>query len=116
MNPDDNEIISNAKVENISIQLYRGAFLTCWVHLNYGTTCQGFGGYVLGKPNESNPTTFTSDYLCLLLQCLGVENLNDGVGKDVRVIKSDDSWSANISGIGHITKDIWLKPEELGAL
>lgn len=118
------EHICNAEVESIRIGFDRGIFLTCWVTLNYGGSGQGFGGYVMGKAKgkHNGPegdaekcAVFTADYLCLLLQCLGVEDLGLGKGKAVRVIKEDDSWGASIVGIGHITKDIWLRPKDLAA-
>jgi hypothetical protein len=103
----------NAVITGVRIDTER--CLSAWLNLDYGGTCQGFGGFVLyAKPwdadKEAMGKHLLGNYAGLFIQrCIeigGVEQWEKLVGKTIRV-KSE--WT-KIHAIGHIVKDDWFTP------
>lgn len=102
--------IKNAVIESASLQLDRGC-LSMWLHLDYGGTGQGFGGYALQLAesfthwDKNGPAGY---YIMKCFEVAGVENIKDLKGKTIRVKGSH----SKIESIGHIIKDIWFTPSK----
>jgi len=113
-------IIFNAEIESADIRFDRGFILTCWVHLKWDGSGQGFGGYVLGGSpfddalcaKHDAQANFAADFIGGVLTVAGVESFKDLPGRIVRVGKADDGWGGEILAIGHPTKERWYEPKE----
>lgn len=105
-------IIENAIIESVSIDDADRGMLTAWLHLNYGGSGQGFGGYVLYLPesfNHHNLNSVAGHWIWRCMEVAGVSKWDDLPGKTIRVKK--DSPLGQIKAIGHIVKDDWFEPE-----
>ena len=106
--------VKNAIIESVSIDIERGGMLIAWLHLDYGGSCQGFGGQVLyldrtfSHHNEGGP--YCGHFIFRAMKIAGVESWNKLPGKTIRV-KVKDDWG-KIVAIGHIVKDDWFCPED----
>lgn len=104
--------IKNAVIEAASIEVEDHDLLTAWLHLDYGGTGQGFGGYALHLPGsythaaDSERVNFAGIFIRGCLDCAGVRKWSDLKGKTIRV-ESDHS---KVYRIGHIVKDLWFDP------
>lgn len=99
-----NAIIKSADITNGE----RGC-LSAWLHLDYGGSGQGFGGYVLYVPKSSkhhNIKTVAGHFIYRVLEIADVTKWADLVGKTIRVVSDQ----AGVKKIGHITKDDWFNP------
>jgi len=101
--------IANATISSTKLGFDRGVFLCAWLHLNYGGSGQGFGGFVLDNSSKPIGENYAGRYLTQLLETVGVEKWEDLEGKHVRA-EFDNS---RVYRIGHIIKDKWFDPEEL---
>lgn len=90
--------IKNAKIERVSIDTER--FLSSWVHLDFGGSGQGFGGYHLGGPAAAA-------WIAGILDTLEVEKWEDLPGT---VVRADHDWG-KVYRIGHALKERWFDPE-----
>jgi hypothetical protein len=111
-------ITTNAVVQDVTIGL-EGPALYMWARLNYGGTCQGFGGIVLGgRPDttagdHANQPNIAAEHIVGLLRACGVENVHECVGKAIRVRRTCEGMAGNIIAIGHIIDDDkWFNPKE----
>lgn len=104
--------IKNAVIESVSIDTGDRGLLTAWLHLNYGGSGQGFGGFALYLPKDYKHSTIKGDYaghfIFRCMQIADVESWDKMKGKTVRV-KGDNG---RIDAIGHIVKDDWFNPSE----
>jgi len=111
--------MKNAIIKTIRWDTEHGG-LSCNVTLDYGGSCQGFGGYVLFSPvawkdGDCRYGNICGYWVYQLMAVAGVDDLQKIIGKAVRV-KFNDSWKEDsgpnrmIQAIGHITQDIWLDP------
>ena len=101
----------NATITNADITTADRGFLDCWITLDYGGTCQAFGGYTLYLPKSfkhHNMMSIAGHFIFRIMELAGVTEWKDLVGKNIRVRKE---WS-KIHAIGHIIKDDWFCPEE----
>jgi hypothetical protein len=113
----DAEEIVNAKIEAVQILYERDFILTVWVTLNYGGSCQGFGGYVLGgRPGSgakcvaANDRGHLTSWINGVMACAGVDDFTKAKGNVVRVKRRGD-WGRPVLAIGHATKNIWFDPK-----
>jgi len=108
--------VKNARIEGTSLGFEHHDILTCWLHLDYGGSGQGFGGYVLDtydkEAKQRVGTPYGTEFILRVLRVVGVRKWEDLVGKHVRVSTSRDK---GITCIGHIIKDKWFSPRELAA-
>lgn len=101
----------NAIIESVSIDYADGGWLTAWLHLNYGSGGQGFGGYALYLPEECKHHSMLSPAGHFIWRCMeigGVTNWSNLPGKCIRVRIEDGL----IKSIGHIVEDKWFTPKE----
>lgn len=110
-------VVCNARIESAHLQFDRGVFLTVWLHLDFGdSTQQGFGGFVLGgnpyatmaANKHSEQPNLAGEFIGQVMAIAEVKRFDDLPGKIIRVRKEDKF--AQISAIGHPTKDRWFNP------
>jgi hypothetical protein len=102
--------IKNAIIKNAKITTDNG-FLDCWLELDYGGTCQGFGGYVLYLPKTYTHHSISSHAGHFIFRCMevaGVATYDQLKGKSIRVKGN----FAGIEAIGHIINDDWFCPKK----
>lgn len=101
--------IKNAIITSAELTTEDHGLLSSWIRLDYGGSCQGFGGYALYLPKafkSHNKVGMCGHWIFRCMEIAGVYNWKDMVGKSVRV-KTEHS---KIHGIGHIIKDDWFFP------
>jgi len=102
--------VKNAIITSTTIDDGGRNMLTAWLHLDYGGSGQGFGGYVLYLPsdyaNHGGPN-FAGHFIFRCMQIAGVDSWDKIKGKSIRVYIEDGL----IKGIGHIVKDDWFFPK-----
>lgn len=106
--------IKNAIIESAEINFERDC-LSAWVHLDYGGSGQGMGGYVLlpgpsythRKASEEGPN-YAGIFIEQIMRVAGVERWSALKGKTVRV----KATHSKVVEIGHIVKDQWFNPSE----
>jgi hypothetical protein len=117
-------IIENGRITGVEIQFDRGFALSCWVHIEFDGSGQGFGGYVLGGnpfdqsavcARHDEQANFAADFIGGVMACADVERLSDAKGNVIRVRR--DEHFGPIVAIGHPFKDRWYEPAvRLGAI
>jgi hypothetical protein len=104
--------IKNAVIEGITINTGDRALLTAWLTLDYGGSCQGFGGFSLYLPksykHHTNKGDFAGHFIFRCMEIAGVESWEKMKGKTLRVEVID----GKIEAIGHIVKDDWFNPSD----
>jgi hypothetical protein len=103
--------VKNAVIDSASLTIGDHGLLSGWLTLNYGGTCQGFGGYTLYLPKSFKHHKLLSHaghWIFRVLEVAGVEKWEQLVGKTVRV----RSTHSNVEAIGHIVKDDWFCPKD----
>lgn len=101
--------IKNAIIAAARITCDDHGCLMAWLDLDYGGSCQGFGGYVLYVPKSFTHHKIDSPAGHFLWRCMevaGVERWDQLPGKTIRV-KANHT---KVEGIGHIIKDDWFYP------
>lgn len=105
--------IKNAIIENTSLGTEGHGIMTIWLHLNYGGSGQGFGGYSLDDYDEKKEkrigTAYGCEFIKRILEVVGVEKWEDLKGKHIRV----KATLGKVLSIGNIVEDKWFNPEEL---
>lgn len=103
--------VKNAVIESAVITSADHGLLSAWLHLNYGGSGQGFGGYALYLPKSFAHHTLESTaghFIWRVMEVAGVSEWSALKGKTIRV-KSDHG---KVHAIGHIVKDDWFNPSE----
>lgn len=107
-------VIQNAIIEGARITSDDHGMLSAWLMLDYGGSCQGFGGYVLYLPKSCAHHTLESlagHFIWRCMEIAGVAEWSQLAGKTIRVRKQD-AWNCPIDAIGHIVNDDWFCPRE----
>ena len=104
--------IKNAIVSSTSLDTGDRGLLTAWLHMDYGGSGQGFGGYSLYLPKSYTHFTekgdFAGHFIFRCMEVCGVDNWDKIKGKTVRV----KIVNGIIESIGHIVKDDWFCPKD----
>lgn len=102
--------IKNAIIQSVSLDTGDRGLLTAWVNLDYGGSCQGFGGHALYLPKSYKHFTEKGDFAGhFIFRCMEVAEVTEWSkmkGKTVRV-KIEKGLAV---AIGHIVKDDWFCP------
>lgn len=107
----------NAVIESTSLGGYDGgtSVMTCWLHLSYGGSGQGFGGYGLDEPygdragiRNRRGTAYGMEFITRIIATVGVDKWEDLPGKHIRVKAGYDK----VIAIGHIIEDRWFEPQK----
>lgn len=105
--------VSNAVIDKVTITNDRG--LMAWLMLDYGGTCQGFGGYILYAPegwSAHESPNLAGHFIYRCMEITGVEEWSKMVGKTIRVRRTNEGLGGDIIAIGHIVKDDWFNVKE----
>lgn len=97
--------IKNAVITGVRLGFEDHGLLTAWLDLDYGGSCQGFGGWSLGARGEN----YCGEFIKGCLTAVGEREWSDLVGKTIRVK------CTTVHAIGHIIKDKWFDPGKLFA-
>ena len=103
--------IRNAVIKSATITSEDHGCLSAWLHLEYGHSGQGFGGYALYLPKSFSHHEIKSvagHFIWRVMEIAGVIKWDQLPGKTIRV-KADN---VSINSIGHIVKDDWFCPSE----
>jgi hypothetical protein len=93
--------IRNAKITSTFLGNEDHGIPTFFLHLDYGGSAQGFGGYDL--------RFFGYSILAEIMKTVGVESWEKLPGKHLR---ADTDWG-KVHRIGNLLRDEWLDPSEL---
>lgn len=99
--------IKNALIKSAQLSTADHGILSGWLHLDYGGSGQGFGGYVLSTPRLSG-ANYCGHFIWRCLEIAGVEEWSCLPGRTIRV-RADYS---KVHAIGHILKDDWFEPSK----
>jgi hypothetical protein len=103
--------IKNAIIQSAKLDIADRGILQAWLDLDYGGSCQGFGGYVLYLPKSFAHHRILGHAGHFIYRCCeiaGAGTWDDIKGKTIRV-KTENGL---IIGIGHIVKDDWFEPSK----
>lgn len=97
----DNEAI--ARIESTSLGYEDHGVLTAWLHLNYGGSGQGAGGYCLdGYDKETKsryPTEHAGRWIAGIIEACGVSKWEDVKGRTIIAIRDSSGWGGKVIGI-----------------
>lgn len=101
----------NAKIVATSLGNEDHGIFTVSLTLEYGCGCQCFGGYAMDSYDKVKKrrtgTAYGMEFIMRVLEVAGVSSWEKIKGVHIRV----EADRTKVYGIGHITKDIWLRPE-----
>ena len=102
--------IKNAVIKSASLSTADHGLLSSFIHLDYGGSGQGFGGFCLYSPSAhpNDAVNIAGLWIWRTLEIAGVSDWADLPGRPVRVKGGHNS----IEAIGHILKDEWFNASE----
>lgn len=100
----------NAVIESATITNDDYGLLSAWLHLDYGGSGQGFGGFSLYLPknftHSNNQKNYAGHFIWRVMEVAGVSEWGQLRGRTIRV-RAEHS---RVHAIGHIVKDDWFDP------
>jgi hypothetical protein len=101
----------NARISGYTLGNNDHGVLSSHVFLDYGGSCQGFGGYILGldpnQPRKNPQPEYAAKFIWRVLDIAGVYDWRRIENCPVRAVGT----SSKIHAIGHFTTDEWFCPE-----
>ena len=96
-----------AKIGGVSLGWEDHGIFTCMVHLDYGGSGQGAGGYGLDEPRRDGEgefigrfgTAFGMEWIARLMRAAGVNDFSDVKGRTVIALRDGDGWGAKVVGL-----------------
>lgn len=93
-----------AKVESTMLGWEDHGILTCWLHVSYGGSAQGIGGYALdasagGDDRRRYGTAYGMEFVRRVMLAAGVGQWEHLKGRTLYVLREDDGWNARIVGL-----------------
>ena len=109
--------IKNAKIESTTLGYEDHGIFTFMLHLDYGHSGQGFGGYALDEPKppldrlrvDRQGTAMGMQVIIEILNTVGVQNWEDLPGQYIRV----EADHTKVIRIGHLLEDKWFDMADL---
>lgn len=105
--------IKNAKIRSTRLGIEDNGIFDFMLHLDYGGTGQGFGGYALDEYDKLLQKRvghrIGMEAIMRILDTVGVRNWEDLRGEYIRVRASHDK----VEAIGNIVEDKWFSMEDL---
>lgn len=102
--------IVNAVITEATITNDDHGLLSAWVYLDYGGSCQGFGGYALYLPDgfrkRTDAPNYAGHFIWRVMAVAGVSEWSKLKGKTVRAKREH----SKVHALGHIVKDDWFDP------
>lgn len=102
----------NAVITSATIMNDDHGLLSAWLHLDYGDSGQGFGGYALYLPknycHSTNQRNYAGHFIWRCMEVADVAEWSALKGKTIRVRCKH----SEIYAIGHIVKNDWFNPSE----
>ena len=98
--------IRNAIIKSTTLTTADHGCLSSFLTLDYGGTCQGFGGYTLYSPEYQSVNT--GIWIWEILKITDNTEWSNVPGSSVRVKREGKLAIA----IGHFLEDLWFTPEE----
>jgi hypothetical protein len=105
--------MKNALIEATMLGKEGHGMMSFMLHLNFGGTIQGFGGWCLDDINPEDktksrvPTVLTGAVVMGIMEALEIESWEALKGAHCRV-KSKPGWGSPLLAIGHFLKDQWF--------
>lgn len=107
---------TNAVIKSTSLGYSGHGIFSCWLHLDYSGSGQGFGGYALdtpakidGKHSYRKGTEYGMEFIRRIMKAVDVQTWEELPGTHVRVMAKHNS----VIAITHILKDQWFYPARL---
>jgi hypothetical protein len=104
-------VLKNAIIKDAVLSYKDRGILTGWITLDYGGTCQGFGGYALYLPvsfTHHAVESLAGHWIFRVMEVAGVSDWSELPGKTIRARAT----RGHVIEIGHIVKDDWFNPEK----
>lgn len=108
-------ITKNALIKSVSLDIDDHGCLSGWLHLDYGGSCQSFGGWALYLPpgfTHWKLQSLAGHWIFRVLKIADVKRWQDLPGKSIRVRAS----LSQIYSVGHILHNDWFTPSDDFAL
>lgn len=94
-----------AKIERTHLGYEDHGIFTLYLHVSYGTSGQGVGGYSLDAPpadsgRKRQGTAYGMEHIIRVIRACGVGSWEEVQGRTIIVYTDGDDWNAKVVGIG----------------